>query len=63
MGTLEEKVEHLEQQLNRIYQQLGNSNGELFAHYEKVTALETIVQKQQVKLDLLEQTQVLFLIV
>jgi len=61
MGTLEEKVHSLEQQLNRIYQQLGNSNGELFAPYEKVAALEATVQKQQVKLDLLEQTQVLFL--
>jgi hypothetical protein len=61
MGTLEEKVKHLEQQLNRILQHIGSPTGDLFASHEKVAALETLVQKQQIKLDLLEQTQVLFL--
>jgi len=61
MDVLEAKIQILEQQLSRLYQHLGTPNGTLFAPYEKVAALETIVQKQQVKLDLLEQTQVLFL--
>lgn len=60
MEDLQQRCTFLETQLNRVLQHLGTQSGTLFAPYERLVQLEQLVQMQQVRIDQLEQTQILY---